>query len=221
MTVGAFLIAIAVLVLTIGSMVGPLQEIVSTSAGAADQSDARRFGLVGLVNAIGSGMLQTVAGLLAGIVGFVVALLLGAILTFFFLRDGPALWDRAIGGLVPVQRGRAQEAGRGAAGVLGGYMVGTGAISVFGAVTQFVIMVVLGIPLALPLAVLSFFGGFIPYIGSFITTGLAFLVTVADGGHDGHHRHGPVHDRLQHRPGQHRGAPGLRQGRQPPPGRSS
>ncbi|MEI8335013.1 MAG: AI-2E family transporter, partial [Chloroflexota bacterium] len=29
--------------------------------------------------------------------------------------------------------------------------------------------------------VLSFFGGFIPYIGSFITTGIAFLVTVAVG----------------------------------------
>ena len=28
---------------------------------------------------------------------------------------------------------------------------------------------------------LSFFGGFIPYIGSFITTGLAFLVTVSTG----------------------------------------
>jgi predicted PurR-regulated permease PerM len=42
-------------------------------------------------------------------------------------------------------------------------------------------MAILGIPLALPLAVLSFFGGFIPYIGSFVTTGLAFLVTVATG----------------------------------------
>ena len=180
-TVGAFLIAAVVLGLTIGSLVGPLQEIVSTSSAGASQADARSLGLVGVISAIGSGMLQTVAGLLAGIVGFVIALLIGAILTFFFLRDGPALWDRAIAGLAPVQRGRAQVAGRGAAGVLGGYMVGTGAISVFGAVTQFVIMALLGLPLALPLAVLSFFGGFIPYIGSFITTGLAFLVTVATG----------------------------------------
>ncbi len=33
----------------------------------------------------------------------------------------------------------------------------------------------------MPLAILAVFGGFIPYIGSLITTGLAFLVTVATG----------------------------------------
>ena len=60
-------------------------------------------------------------------------------------------------------------------------MIATGVISAFGATTQFAIMAVLGIPLALPLAVLSFFGGFIPYIGSFITTGIALLVTIAVG----------------------------------------
>ena len=60
-------------------------------------------------------------------------------------------------------------------------MIAMGVISAFGAATQLVIMLILGLPLALPLAVLSFFGGFIPYIGSFITTGIAFLVTVAVG----------------------------------------
>ena len=44
-------------------------------------------------------------------------------------------------------------------------MIGTGAISFVGAASQFVIMVVLGIPLALPVFVLSFFLCFIPYIG--------------------------------------------------------
>ena len=60
-------------------------------------------------------------------------------------------------------------------------MVGTGGVSLFGAVTQYLIMVLLGLPLALPLAVLAFLLGFIPYIGSFIATGLAFLVAIAVG----------------------------------------
>src|SRR4029078_5319194 len=42
-------------------------------------------------------------------------------------------------------------------------------------------MTILEFTYALPLAVLAVFGGFIPYIGSLITTGLAFLVTVANG----------------------------------------
>ena len=42
-------------------------------------------------------------------------------------------------------------------------------------------MWVLGLPLAMPVFVLSFFGGFIPYIGSLLTTGLAFLIAVAVG----------------------------------------
>jgi predicted PurR-regulated permease PerM len=83
--------------------------------------------------------------------------------------------------LVGWRRREVDAAGGRAAGVLGGYMIATGVISAFGAATQFAIMTILGLPLALPLAVLSFFGGFIPYIGSFITTGIAFLVTVAVG----------------------------------------
>ena len=65
--------------------------------------------------------------------------------------------------------------------VLSGYMIGTAVISLFGAVTSALIMIILGLPLAIPIGVLTFFGGFIPYIGSFVTTALAFLVAVAVG----------------------------------------
>ena len=51
-------------------------------------------------------------------------------------------------------------------------------------------MVVLGIPLALPVFVLSFFLCFIPYIGGFISTGIAFLITIAFGTPDRHRDHG-------------------------------
>ena len=76
---------------------------------------------------------------------------------------------------------RADQGGDRLVTVTGEYMSGTAVLAIFGAVTQLVIMVILGIPLALPLAVLTFFGGFIPIVGSMITTGIAFLVTVAYG----------------------------------------
>ena len=103
------------------------------------------------------------------------------LLTFYFLRDGDGFWHMFLSKVEPGRRSHVEAAGSRAFDVLGGYMVGTGAISLFGAATQFLIMVILGIPYALPLAILAIFGGFIPYIGSFVTTALAFLVTVATG----------------------------------------
>jgi predicted PurR-regulated permease PerM len=107
-----------------------------------------------------------------------IAVALACVLTFFLLRDGARGWHEASSRLAGWRRQRLDEAGSKAVNTLGGYMIATGVLSAFGGITQFIVMFVLGIPLALPLGVLSFFGGFIPYIGSFITTGLAFLVTL-------------------------------------------
>jgi predicted PurR-regulated permease PerM len=60
-------------------------------------------------------------------------------------------------------------------------MAGTAAVSGVGAASQWLIMVILGIPLALPVAVLSFILCFIPYLGGFLSTGIAFLLTIAYG----------------------------------------
>ena len=108
-------------------------------------------------------------------------MILGVLLTFYFLRDGAGLWQAVMSHLPRDAAAELSSAGGRAFGVLGGYMVGTAAISFVGAFSQLVIMWVLSLPLALPIFVLSFFGGFIPYIGSALTTGMAFLVTVAVG----------------------------------------
>jgi predicted PurR-regulated permease PerM len=98
-----------------------------------------------------------------------------------FLSDGARLWARIVGRAPVEHRPALDGAGSRALGVLGGYMIGTAAISGVGAASQWLIMVVLGIPLALPVAVLSFILCFIPYIGGFLSTGIAFLLTVAYG----------------------------------------
>ena len=102
-------------------------------------------------------------------------------MAFFFLRDGRVWWRGAVARVASDRRAPVGEAGRRAIDVLAGYMVGTAAISAFGGITSGLIMVVLGLPLAVPITVIGFFAGFIPYIGSFITTGLALMVTLAFG----------------------------------------
>ena len=57
-------------------------------------------------------------------------------------------------------------------------MLGTAAVSFVGAASQWVIMVLLGLPYALPVFILSFLLCFIPYFGGYISTGIAFLITV-------------------------------------------
>jgi predicted PurR-regulated permease PerM len=106
---------------------------------------------------------------------------LSAVLSFFVLRDGSRGWVRLTRGLSGWRHDIVDRAGTRAVEILGGYMISTGVLSAFGAGTQFVIMVVLGLPLAAPVAVLSFFLGFIPYIGSFLATGVALLITIAVG----------------------------------------
>jgi predicted PurR-regulated permease PerM len=184
-TITGFGVVLLILALTVASLVGPVRELVEQAVAGAGEASVSTDGALGwlvtLVQTFGAEIIAIITESVAAVAGIVVALTLSAGLSFWFLRDGAEGWSLLTGRLAEWRRTELDGAAKRAVDVLGGYMVGTGVISVFGAATQFVIMWLLGIPLALPLAVLSFFGGFIPYIGSFITTGIAFLVTVATG----------------------------------------
>jgi predicted PurR-regulated permease PerM len=184
MTIGGFGVIVVVLVLTLAALAGPISEIVNGAvAGAAkvDQALASGQSVASIVVAFAQPIAQAVRTVVLGLAGLGISVVLGAILTFFLLRDGAMGFEAVTSPLTRWRHDEVEAAAGRATSVLGNYMIGTGAISVVGAGSQFVIMVILGLPLAWPLAVLSFFGGFIPYVGSALTTGLAFLVTVAVG----------------------------------------
>lgn len=112
---------------------------------------------------------------LASLVLLVVAL-------FFYLKDGPRLTT----GIVSTAPARVRPHLRAVAErswtTLGRYFRGQLLVALADAVLIGIGLVVLGVPLALPLAVLIFFGGLFPIVGAVTTGTLAVLVGLADGG---------------------------------------
>ena len=180
-----FLVVILLLVVAFVVLVSQMGAIGdAATAGAESTSSAAGGNLDLLVSAVAQGgteLVVTATALASGLGSLVVVIILSVMLAFYFLKDGGRLWDRSLAHIRPDAASAVDAAGSRVFGVLSGYMVGTGAISLVGAASQLVIMVLLGIPLALPIFVLSFFLCFIPYIGGFISTGLALLVTIATG----------------------------------------
>jgi predicted PurR-regulated permease PerM len=182
---GGFLGIIALLILTALSLVSGAEQVANGAvAGASKVNDAIGGSLGGLVDAVAFGrgqIVQTVILAANEIAATAIVIVLSVLISFYLLRDGASLWHRLLGNARPAVRPELDAAGGRAFEVLGGYMSGTAVVSFVGAFSQLVIMVVLGIDFALPVFVLSFFLCFIPYIGGFISTGIALLLTVAVG----------------------------------------
>ena len=184
-TGGTFLLIVALIAIAVIQIAGPIGEAVlaAIESSAALEDDAG--GALGWVDdaaqAFGGNLLAAIGTVLELIAALLVVLLLSALLSFYFLRDGGRGWDLVVKRASAWRREALTDAGRDGIGILGGYMLGTAAISAVGAISQYVIMVLFGLPFAFPIAILSFILGFIPYYGGFITTGIAFLVAVGYG----------------------------------------
>lgn len=134
--------------------------------------------LRGSASAIASGVLSGVGAVGSGLVTFFLAL----VLTFFFLKDGPKFlpWLRL---LVGQRTGRHLDVVLTRSwAVLGSFIQGQAVVGLVDAVLIGIGLLVLGVPLALPLAVLTFFGGFIPIVGAFVVGALAVLVALVSNG---------------------------------------
>jgi len=124
-------------------------------------------------------------GLLTGVstVGnLVVHLVLAMVLCFFFLKDGPKFvpWLRSWVG--PGAGEHLAELSTRCWVSLSGFIRAQAAVGLVDAVFIGVGLWVMHVPFALPLAVLVFFGGFIPIIGAFVTGALAALVALVANG---------------------------------------
>jgi len=131
-------------------------------------------------DAVGSGVLAGAALVVEMIAG----LLLALVLTFFFLKDGGRLWRWILMRVRPPRRPTTDDLGRRIWATLGAYLRGIVIVALFDAVFIGLALVALGVPLALPLTVITFIGAFIPIVGALVAGAAATLVALVTGGPD-------------------------------------
>lgn len=128
---------------------------------------------------------QIVGGVAAGAalaVEIVAGLVLAAVMAFFILKDGPMMveWFTE---LIPAdRRGTARALGRRTWSVLGGYLRGVAIVGAFDAALIGLGLLILGVPLVLPIMILTFFAAYLPIVGAPLAGLVAALVALVSGG---------------------------------------
>ena len=125
------------------------------------------------------------SGAIAGVsvAGEIIAsLVLTIVILFFFMKDGDRIWAFFLTPFRGHSLARGQRVGRTTVTTLGGYVRGTATIALVDAVAIGAGVAILGVPLALPLAVIVFLASFIPLIGATVAGILAALVALVSNG---------------------------------------
>ncbi len=116
------------------------------------------------------------AGHLVGVLTVVALALFSSV---FFLSGGDRQWSWFCAQLPDAPRGRFAVAGRAAWRTFTGYTHGIVLIAATNALLVGVALYFLGVPLAVPLALLEFFAAFVPLVGSPVALAIAAVVALA------------------------------------------
>ena len=184
--VGLFVLVITGITTESSSISGELSDAEDTLAGwledaGADPATAEdaKNEASDSVSGAASALLEGLSEGISALSGLVLFLAFTVLSLFFLLSDGPKIraWgERRLGVPQPVAR---VITGR-TLGALRGYFLGTTIVAAFNALVVSVGALILGVPLAGTIAVVTFIGGYIPYVGAW--TAGAFSVLLALGG---------------------------------------
>ena len=131
-----------------------------------------------------TGLLQSDAvssGAIAGVsqtIDFVAGFFIMIVVLFFFLKDGPQIWEFLLRPFEGHRYQRGKRIGDTTVRTLGGYIRGTAIVAAVDAVSIGIGLAIVGVPLVIPLSVLVFLLAFIPLVGATVAGILAALVAL-------------------------------------------
>jgi putative heme transporter len=192
---GFVALGVVVVLIVVSGIVGQDSEIEKNASAAADkvQSWLESAGVdqsgassatSGLKSDIPSIISTLVGGVISGIKGLTslaFGLSFAMLSLFFLLKDGPSLraWvDRHLGVPQPV----AQTITGGLIRSLRGYFRGVTIVSAFNGVIVTIGALILGVPLAGTIGVVTFVTAYIPYIGAFVAGAFAVVIALGANG---------------------------------------
>lgn len=126
----------------------------------------------------GNSLLGGATAVLEGVTGTILAI----IVTFFLLKDGRKLMNGFERRLPEDKAGKVETGLKVGRRTLSHYMGGIAIVGLFDAFFIALALWIVGAPLVVPLAVIVFFGAFIPLIGAFVSGLLAVAVAFVNGG---------------------------------------
>lgn len=190
---GIVLLAVGIVLLVVGGILsqsddlsGHLSSAKDTAAGWLQDVGVSPGEAQDAKTQVSKAVTDAVPALLGGVVGGISALSslifflsLTALSLFFLLKDGPAIraWSERHAGvpepIAQIITGRVLQS-------LRGYFVGVTAVAAFNALVIGLGALILGVPLAGTIAIVTFLGAYIPYLGAWAAG--AFAVVLALGG---------------------------------------
>ena len=144
---------------------------------AADAKDGADGGISSAFSALTAGL----ADVLDRLAGLAVFLSFTALALFFMLKDAPTIGNfivRHTGLPVPAARAMMSRV----AGSLRGYFTGVTIVALWSAFLVGVGCLLIGVPMAGTIAVVTFLGGYVPYLGAWTAGAFAVLVTLGSEG---------------------------------------
>ena len=109
-------------------------------------------------------------------------LIVAVLLCFFLLKDGEQMWAWVLRLVRERSRRDAEEVGTRVYTALAGYVRGIAMVGLVDGILIAIGLLIIGVPLVVPLAVITFFAAFVPLIGAFVAGLLAVLVALVSGG---------------------------------------
>jgi predicted PurR-regulated permease PerM len=163
----------------ISQLQGYFDQLPANLISAQNLKDAQNAVVDFLTSAqFGRGAIAGVGAAAEGVTG----LFLTIVVLFFFMKDGPKIWEFLLRPLHGDTYKRAQRIGDKTVTVLGGYVRGTALVAAADSVGIGIGLAIVGVPLAFPLAVIVFITAFIPIVGAVLAGILAALVALVANG---------------------------------------